>query len=34
MGSVIRQKGEGKAYWFLGELYDIRVSGKDTGGKY
>lgn len=33
MPGVVRQRGEGKAYWFLGELYDVRVSGEDSGGQ-
>ncbi len=34
VASVVRQKGESTAYWFLGELFEVRVTGKDTGGKY
>lgn len=34
MPSVVKQKDQGKAVWFLGELYDIRVTGAETGGKF
>jgi quercetin dioxygenase-like cupin family protein len=34
MPSVIRQQGEGTAYWFLGELYELRITGEETGGNY
>lgn len=33
MPSIVHQKGEGRAIWFLGELYDIRLSGEETGGE-
>lgn len=33
MASVVHQKGEGKALWFLGELYEVRVSSKESGGQ-
>src|SRR5579864_8448643 len=30
--SVVRQGGEGEALWFLGGLYEIRVSSDDSAG--
>ena len=30
--SVIRDKGEGRAFWMLGGLYECRVSSDETGG--
>jgi len=31
--SVVRKKGDGKAFWMLGGLYEVRVSSEDTGGE-
>ena len=33
MAGVVHQQGEGKALWFLGGLYDIRMSSKESGGR-
>lgn len=33
MASVVHQQGEGKALWFLGGLYDVRISSKESGGQ-
>jgi hypothetical protein len=33
MTSVVRQKGEGKALWFLGGHYEVRVSSQGSGGQ-
>ena len=30
--TVVRQQGEGRAYWMLGGLYEVRVSGAESGG--
>jgi quercetin dioxygenase-like cupin family protein len=30
--AVIRAAGEGQAYWFLGGLYEVRLSSDETGG--
>lgn len=32
--TVVRQRGEGDAYWVLGGLYEVRVSGAETDGEY
>lgn len=29
---VIRKQGEGQAYWLLDSLYEVKTSGKETGG--
>lgn len=29
---IVRDKGEGKSYWVLGDLYTFKVTGKETGG--
>lgn len=34
MSSVVRQKGEGAAYWMLGGLYEVLMSSEDTGGRF
>ncbi len=31
-GSVVRNDGEGDAYWFLGGLYEVRLSSDETNG--
>jgi quercetin dioxygenase-like cupin family protein len=31
--TVVRNEGEGQAYWFLGGLYEIRVAGDESGGE-
>ena len=31
--SVVRNSGEGDAYWFLGGLYEVLLSSDDTNGK-
>src|SRR5436309_10170164 len=31
--TVVRQRGEGKALWVLGGLYEVKASGDETGGK-
>jgi quercetin dioxygenase-like cupin family protein len=30
--TVVRQSGEGKAYWMLGGLYEVKVAGSESGG--
>ena len=30
--TVVRESGEGTAYWMLGGLYAVRVAGSETGG--
>ena len=30
--TVVRKRGEGKAYWMLGGLYEVKVSGEESGG--
>ena len=30
--SVVRKQGEGRAYWMLGGIYEVRVSSDETGG--
>jgi quercetin dioxygenase-like cupin family protein len=30
--TVIRQPGDGEAYWMLGGLYELKVSAAETGG--
>jgi quercetin dioxygenase-like cupin family protein len=30
--SVVRKTGEGTAYWMLGGLYEVKVSGAESGG--
>jgi quercetin dioxygenase-like cupin family protein len=30
--TVVRKKGEGKAFWVLGGLYEVRVSSDETDG--
>ena len=34
MKSVVHQQGDSRALWLLGGLYDIRVSGEETGGRF
>jgi quercetin dioxygenase-like cupin family protein len=31
---IFKQPGEGKAYWFLGDLYTFKAVGEDTGQAY
>lgn len=31
--TVVRQPGEGTAYWMLGGLYEVKVSGDESGGE-
>ncbi len=31
--SMVRKKGEGQALWFLGSLFEIKVTGQDTNGE-
>jgi len=33
MASVIRNRNDGKAYWFMGNLLDIKLSSEETGGE-
>jgi len=30
--SVVRNRGEGRAFWMLGGLYEVRVSSEETNG--
>jgi quercetin dioxygenase-like cupin family protein len=34
MQTGVRNAGEGKAYWVVGDLYTTLASGEDTGGAY
>jgi quercetin dioxygenase-like cupin family protein len=31
-GSVVRNAGEGRAFWMLGGLYEVKVAGPETDG--
>jgi len=31
--SIIKARGEGRALWLLGSLFDIKVTGEESGGK-
>ncbi|GAB2957290.1 cupin domain-containing protein [Saccharothrix stipae] len=31
--TVVREQGEGDAYWVLGGLYEVRVAGDETNGE-
>src|SRR4051812_453495 len=31
--TVVRDQGQGEAYWMLGGLYEVKVSGSDSGGE-
>src|ERR1700674_3910401 len=31
--SILRKSGEGQAVWFLGSLFDIKVTGEETNGQ-
>ena len=30
--AIVREPGEGTAYWVLGGLYEVKVAGGETGG--
>jgi quercetin dioxygenase-like cupin family protein len=34
MQSAVLTAGEGRSIWVVGDLYTIKASGKDTGGKF
>ena len=32
--AIFQQQGEGKSYWVLGDLYNFKVTGKETNGAF